>query len=339
MQKKTLRKISIFATIGASLLTVSVATVATFTWFEMTARNVNYSNAQIVSSDSNLTIAIASHPNETIDEATQPSGVNHLTVPFNSYLMDTSYNGGATDPFYKVTWASNAIGESATAITPYALTSSTEAGFYLFQITLGNTGTNAIYVYLGDECSLTPVDEDYTPNNKAARCERIAIRSVTDNDDETGYNLSYWVPNREKDAADAQVKNVRMLANKNISGLKEWSNSSVAYDLPGYYIGSPDVNLTSSTFSPINENIPSSFISGGVKNIVHYGNFTEVNEDSTSCQEGQFICSIAGNSSVNINIIMWAEGTDPDCDIDALTGATKLKLEFTALTKQLWPSA
>lgn len=310
------RKYSLLFATFVALFSICTAGVSTFAWFALTyANKMAYGSATIQTTDSNLQVAIQSYAGATIDgSAHQAEGINYWNVPFSGHLDDLSYNGNGNEPFYKMTWADDAVGVTATAKTGCGIATGATNGFYLFRLRFTNSSaTNTIYVYFGPNSSLVAANGDSSSTN-AALCERVAIRDLD------GKNVSYWIPNRASGA--------RMLNGST------WTGATKAYSLNGCYIGDPSVAT-----GPINSKRPSAW---GVNspNVVHYGNYASISEDSTNCQPGQFVCSVpANNGMTDVYVLMWAEGTDAACTTAALSGATTLNLEFVALSKQLWPSA
>ena len=313
-----------------SLAAVFTASFSTYAWFQLAYQNnMSYSTATIETTDTNLLIEIDnSYSGRTINRPTSISGINHWELQFNSYLDDLSYNGNPFTPFIKIDWAeggllSGGIGSEAESAARCGIATGKTNGFYLFKVTFTNDSASSdIHVYLGSGSSLTKAVDD-TASTNAALCERVAIRTT----DAQGKNISYWIPNRNSGA---------MMVGYSESALTWTDAVTPVYGLANYYLGAPE-----KANSPINRNRPASFDTNNrYPNVVHYGDFNDITEGSTNCDVGQYVCTVPhGNpNTYSIYVVMWAEGTDLACNSNALSGVTKLNLEFVALSKQVWPA-
>ena len=317
MKKRSVnsRKYSLIFATFVALFSICTAGVSTFAWFALTyANKMAYGSATIQTTDSNLQVSIQSYDGSTIDgSAHQAEGINYWDVPLAGELDDLSYNGKLQQPFTKLTWAEDDVGGVATAKTDVAINSGRANRFYVFRVGFTNSSdTNTLYVYLGSQSSLVAAD-NREASSKAAQCERVVVRETASQ----ARTIAYWVPNRASGAK--------------MVGSSAWTGATLEYSLANCYVGDP-----AAADSPINSNRPTAWGSD-YPNVVHYGAFSSLSEESDACDDGQFICSVSANSTYNVNIAMWAEGTDSACTRAALSGVTTLNLEFVALSKQLMP--
>ena len=314
------KKIALVGSVLMLVTTLSTMAVTTYAWFAARfVATVTHNKATLNTTNANLAVAISSYGGATIGTSHQASGMNYWAVPFEGSLDDRSFNGHASSPFYKLSWTT--VNTTASGATACGISS--KDGFYLFKLTFTNSGATALYVYLGSGCRLTASDGNTTgttASGKAAKCERVAIRTT----EASGHNLSYWVPNLNSGA--------QMIGSS--ADAAGWTGATTAYSLGSISKGSPE-----DSGSPVNGRILSSWSDAGVTNVVHYGAFSSLTEASTNCAAGQFVCQVAAGGTYDAYVLLWAEGTDANCTTEALSGATSLNLEFVGLSKQLWPAS
>ncbi len=184
---------------GMLVLTAAAASASTFAWFT-TVRNatINYSQAEVYSSSSDLTVAWKSSLLTTVAHASADE--QNISVTGVHRITDISGNG---QNFYKPIWNSSDTDSSTADSVSTLLTSGIGAadGYYVdFTLTISQSAaaTGNMNVYVGGATTITPHTADDPQDEAAVNCARIAVL------DEASAPVFIWTP----DADDAAYRYV-----------------------------------------------------------------------------------------------------------------------------------
>lgn len=267
---------------GMLILTATAATASTFAWFT-TVRNatINYSQAEVYSSSSDLSVAWSSSLLTTV--AHTSADPQNISVTGVHRITDISGNG---QNFYKPTWnSSDTSSEVADSISTLLTTGIGAAdGYYVdFTLTLSQSAaaTGNMNVYVGANTVITPHTADDPQDIAAVKCARLAIL------DETSTPVYIWTP----DADDASYQYVTTA-----------DPGTALYTVDGFTTDTQTVAFDAAD----------RFHAGTISNYTTTALATAANVYPIATLLGTD--DVAPDPSDNITIRAWIEGTDPECE-------------------------
>lgn len=266
---------------GMLVLTAAAASASTFAWFT-TVRNatINYSQAEVYSSSSDLTVAWKSSLLTTVAHASADE--QNISVTGVHRITDISGNG---QNFYKPIWNSSDTDSSTADSVTTLLTSGIGAadGYYVdFTLTISQSAaaTGNMNVYVGGATTITPHTADDPQDEAAVNCARLAVL------DESSAPVFIWTP----DADDASYNYVSEEVGqtwKTVSGYTS-NSQTAAFDVADNFRAGALTTYTTTALAT----------AANVRPIV-----TLYGTDATT-----------PDNSDDITIRAWIEGEDPECE-------------------------
>ena len=299
------------------ILTAAAASASTFAWFT-TVRNatINYSNAEVYSSSSDLTVAWKSSLLTTVAHAS--ANEQNISVTGVHRITDISGNG---KNFYKPIWNSSDTNSStADSVTSLLTTGigSADGYFVDFTLTISQSplATGNMNVYVGGATTIEPLVADDPQDEAAVNCARIAILGNEEGELGAGVvtdPLFIWTP----DADDGAFNYVSTVADalpvnsgtpwKTVDGFTSNSQTAIFDEADVFHAGALTTYTTTAIATAAHVN----------PIVTLYGTDAGANADYSD----------------TITIRAWIEGEDPECENvtaggGALGGMFKFSLDI-----------
>ncbi len=278
----------------ASLLGVTAAagTTAGFAWFTTTrTATVSLTSAHVYSDNGNLSVQYVDVANNGITGASA-TPTSTLAIAATTGVTDISGDGKT---FFKPVWkADNGTAQPTVANSISSIANvSGKTYFVQFGLNLINSGTAQFSVYLESGSAVTGVTSS-TADVAAAKATRVAVWSTGT----TPANMTTW----QYDTTDSTA-GYKYLATA--------ATGTKAYNFDGYTLATP----ATGTF--------------------HAGAFNQVNSAVDGPVSGQLIATvagatIAGDTTVEVIVSSWIEGTLSTADNAAKGGNVNLNLSLAA---------
>ncbi len=293
----------------ASLLGVTAAagTTAGFAWFTTTrTATVSLTSANVYSDFGDLSIAYtAVDSNGITHDATK---TNTLAIAATTGVTDISGDGKT---FFKPVWkADNGTAQPTAATSISSISNASDKTYYVqFGVALYNSGKTSFKVYLEEGSAVvgvnvnagsdTSLQAQQAKNDAAAKATRVAIWSTGT----TPANMTTW----QYDSTDSVTPSADPSDPKDMTtGFKYISSASgTAYGAVGT-------------------------VSTPAKATFHAGAFTHIDLQSSAVY-GQLVASVAANSSTEVIISSWIEGTLSTANNAAKGGNVSFNLNLSAI--------
>lgn len=228
----------------------------------------------------NVTWTDAEGAGKTVTLATAPATDADVQITYTPYEALTDVSSVDGQHIYKPVWTASGEGQYATALTDI---SDATAGFVQFELTLTSTGDSPLYVYANATASINPAKTGDTADEAAASIARVAVI------DETGATKFIM----QEDASSPNNVGI----SSTYAGTKNYrldggEGDKDAWDLIGTL---PTVSgLVTASSIPDKSSHDATWAA-------QVGNQTAANG---------YITTVPANSSKDIKITIWLEGTN-----------------------------
>lgn len=267
---------------GMLVVSAAAATASTFAWFT-TVRNatINYSQAEVYSSSSDLTVAWKSSLLTTVAHASADE--QNISVTGVHRITDISGNG---QNFYKPIWNSSDTNSSDADSVTTLLTSGIGAadGYFVdFTLTISQSSaaTGDMNVYVGGATTITAHTADDPQDEAAVNCARLAVL------DEASAPVFIWTPDSD-DAAYNYVSTAAAGTSwKTVDGFTSNAQTAAFDETDNFHAGALTTYTTTALATAAHV----------------YPVVTLYGTDATT-----------PDYSDDITIRAWIEGEDPECE-------------------------
>ncbi|MCI1244785.1 MAG: hypothetical protein LKG11_02435 [Bacilli bacterium] len=269
--------------------TVGVAAVSTFAWFTtQNTAQIGFTHAYIQANNAQISVTYSAVTGNGIDSTKDVSTVgNGFNVTATCDVTDISGDGVT---FYRPIWT-DYPNKVASGFNPYT---AIQGHWVEFGATITNDNpTNDVYVYMGANSSVTPVDSSDSNDVKAAACARVAVVDPADSS-----LISTWQCNADDGVTYQYVKKTDVAEDS-------------AYGVSKYKLISIDTTAVPTWRT---------------------GQFVNpTTNDGATVGDGQTVCHLAASGTKTVNFVMWIEGTNPKCLDNIIQSETNMSIELFAI--------
>lgn len=306
------KKSVLLSAIAMLVLSGAAMGTGTFAWFTSIRQvDVNFDQFQVVSSGGNLNVtylAQTSSEDSTLDDYATSTSEGELNITASANNKGTDISGNGLN-FYKPNWKPGASVGTANSADSISTITVDEGNFVDFKLTVSRSdaatgATEGLKVYLGVGTTVAPKTALNTNDEAAANSSRIAILNA-----DASAVLFHYAPVAETDS-------------------KYITTAATGTDLYGVDKFTTVTADVADLYTPASPAAGKNYVEGALAN-------RSKNTDGTHTTAGNVSPLIADLTntvtSLVITVRVWIEGTDEQATATAVTGLTKVTLDFYAL--------